>query len=471
MSSNNTKFYRKRNAMRLQLIQAKWSIVAIMLLMGNTSFGQTEVSSDTLKGWTLEQCIRYALTNNLSVKSQDLGIKIQENTYNASRYGLLPSISADLSQSTTFGRALDQTQYKFVDQTVSYANGSINANMVLFDGMQKQNTIKKNRFDLLASTSEFEKLKNDISLNIAASYLQILLNQELCQINENQLALTRDQVAQTQKLVDAGKVVMGNLLDIEAQQATEELQLVTAQNNLALSRLQLAQLLDLKDTSFHIVQPNLGAVDVALLSSDVQSTYQVAEANLPQIKTAKFKVESAKRSIKISKGQYLPQLSVSASYGSNYSVIDKWIFEPSDYAFMDQVRDRKSIGVQFRLSIPIFSGFSTRYGVSNSKVGYQRALLDLQVQQNTLFKEIQQASADAGAAYKRYAASMKSVETLGLSFEYTQNRFNLGLINSLDYNTAKNKLTKAKSDLLQARYEYIFKSKILDFYKGIPITL
>jgi len=464
--------------MRLFKCHTRWSLVAIMIFIGHTSYGQ-EVSSDTLnKGWTLEQCIRYALENNLSVKSQNLSLKVQENTYRASQLGLLPSITADASHSTTFGRALDQTQYTFVDNTVKNLNGSISANMVLLDGLQKQNTIKKNRFDLLASSSEFDKLKNDISLNITAAYLQILLDEELVRINENQLALTVQQVEQTRKLVDAGKVVMGNLLDIQAQAASEELQVVTAQNKLSLSKLQLIQLLDLKDTTFKIVMPQMESFEISAVVSDLESVYPIAEANLPQIKTAKFRAESAKTSIRIAQGQLYPQLSLSASYGSSYSdirerpVVDgsgQLVYEK--YPFFDQFKDNKSLGVYVRLSVPIFSGFSTRFNISSSKANYHRAEIALEVEKNNLYKEIQQASADAVAAYKRYAASNKSVETLGLSFDYTQNRFNLGLINSLDYNTAKNKLVKAQSDLLQARFEYIFKTKILDFYKGNPIKL
>lgn len=464
--------------MRLQIIHAKWSFVAITLLMGYTVFGQTKVSGDTLtKGWTLEQCIQYALANNLSIKSQDLGLKIQENTYTASKYHLLPTLSADASQSTTFGRALDQTTYTFVDNTVKNANGSISSSLVLFNGFQNQNTIRKNRFDFLASSSDFEKLKNDISLNITAAYLQILLNEELLQVSENQLALTSQQVEQTRKLVDAGKVVLGNLLDIQAQEAAEELQLVDAKNKLSLSQLQLIQLLDLKDSTLNITMPDLNGFEIASVISDLNSVYPIAEGNLPQIKSAKFKVESAKTAIKIAQGQHYPQLTLSASYGSSYSdsrerpIIVAGLPALEKYPFIDQVKDNKNLGIYFRLSVPIFSGFSTRFNISNSKANYQRASITLQVEQNTLYKEIQQASSDAVAAYKRYVASNKSVETLDLSFNYTQNRFNLGLINSLDYNTAKNKLTKAKSDLLQARYEYIFKSKILDFYKGVPIKL
>ena len=464
--------------MLLKRIQAKGTVLAFILLVGQSSFGQTEVRKDSATiGWTLEQCIRYALENNLSVKSQDLGLKVQENNYKASKYGLLPSVSADASQSTTFGRALDQTQYKYVDQTVNYTNGSINANLVLFDGLQKQNTIRKNRYDFLAATSEFEKLKNDISLNITAAYLQILLDEELCRVNENQLALTREQVDQTRKLVDAGKVVQGNLLDIQAQEAAEELQVVNSRNTLDLAKLQLIQLLDLKDTSFRVVLPDLNGFEIASVVSDLNAVYPVAEANLPQIKSAQFKAESAKTAIRIAQGQHYPQLSFSASYGSSYSDIRERIRIENGapitekYPFLDQMKDNKNVGIYFRLSIPIFSGFSTRFNISNSKANYQRAMIALQVEKNTLYKEIQQASSDAVASYKRFAASSKSVETLSLSFKYTQDRFNLGLINSLEYNTAKNKLAKAQSDLLQARYEYIFKSKILDFYKGNPIKL
>jgi len=464
--------------MQLQRIQLKWSVVALMLLVGHSSFGQTEPATDsTINGWSLEQCVRYALENNLSIKSQDLSLKVQENTYRASQYSLLPSLSADVSQSTTIGRAVDPTTYTFVDKTVMNGNGSISANVVLFNGCQKQNTIKKNRYDLLATSSEFEKLKNDISLNITAAYLQILLDEELYRVSENQLTLTQQQVTQTRKLVDAGKVVLGNLLDIQAQEASEELQLVNSKNKLALSNLQLIQLLDLTDTTFRIAQPALDGFDIALVTSDYNSVYPIAEGYLPQIKTAQFRVDGAKTAISIAQGGYYPQLTLGASYGSSYSdnrdqvTVVNGVPVSKSYPFFDQLRDNKNLGVYFRLSIPIFSGFSTRYNVSNSKANYHRSVIALQVEKNNLYKEIQQASSDAVASYNRYTASNKSVETLNQAFKYNENRFNVGLITSLEYNTAKNKLAKAQSDLLQARYEYIFKTKILDFYRGNPIKL
>jgi len=464
--------------MRFQRIQVKLSIVAIMLLIGHTSYGQVSALKDSsVNGWSLEQCIRYALENNLSIKSQGLGLKIQENTYRASQYSLLPSLNADASQSATFGRALDQTQYTFVDKTVMNSNGSITANLVLFDGLQKQNSIKKNRYDFMAASSEYDKLKNDISLNITAAYLQILLDEELYRISDNQLVLTRQQVEQTRKLVDAGKVVLGNLLDIQAQEASEELQLVNSKNRLNLSNLQLIQLLDLTDTTFRIAQPDLNSYEIVVVASDVESIYPIAESNLPQIKSAQFRSESAKTSINVARGQHFPQLTLGAQYGTSYSDIRERITLQNGvpvyekYPFFDQLKDNKNLGVFFRLSIPIFSGFATRYNVSNSKANYQKSLIALQVEKNTLYKEIQQASADAVAAYNKYAASNKSVETLNLAFKYTQDRFNVGLITSLEYNTAKNKLANAQSDLLQARYEYIFKTKIIDFYRGNPIKL
>jgi len=198
---------------------------------------------------------------------------------------------------------------------------------------------------------------------------------------------------------------------------------------------------------------------------------------MPEIKSAELKVKSAQKSIAIAKGGFYPQLSLSASYGSGYSDIRERIKlvngipVAEKYPFFDQMKDNATLGVYLNLSIPIFSGFSNHFNTSSAKANFQRAKINLDVEKNTLFKNIQQAYADAVASYRRYISSKKSVTTMQESYTYTENRFNLGLINSLDYNTAKNKLTKAQSDLLQAKYEYIFKTKILDFYRGIPITL
>lgn len=465
--------------MRFRIYVFRASLLAAMLqLLSLPVFSQESV--DTVKTpvkWTLEQCVQYALENNLSIKSQAMGLKIQENTLNASKYGLLPTIEASGSQSISNGRALDQTTYQFSNQTVKGNNVSLSGSMVLFAGLQRQNNIKKNKLDLMAGLQDFEKLKNDISLNIAAAFLQILFNQELTKVAEDQLSLTRQQVDQTKKLVDAGKVVIGNLLEIQSQEASEELQLVNAQNNLQMSKLTLSQYLDIRDTLFDIAVPNLDSVQIVSLNSQSQDIFPGAEKRMPEIKSAEFKMESAQKSIAIAKGGYIPQLSLNVSYGSGYSDIRERVKlvngvpVSEKYPFFDQMKDNVSLGVYLNLSIPIFSGMSNHYNVSTARANFQRAKINLDIEKNTLYKNIQQAYADAVASYRQYVSSKKSVTTMQESYTYTQNKFNLGLINSIDYNTAKNKLTKAQSDLLQAKYEYIFKTKILDFYRGMPIKL
>ncbi|HUW07100.1 MAG TPA: TolC family protein [Williamwhitmania sp.] len=466
--------------MRLQFFAFKAGmLVTTMLLLSLTSFSQEKIDSlqPTTTTWSLQKCISYALENNLSIKSQAEGLTVQKNTLNASRYGLLPSIDVGGTQSVSNGRALDQTTYQFSNQTVKYTNASLSGSMILFAGFQKQNSIKKNNLDLMAGLQDFEKLKNDISLNIAAAYLQILFNQELTKVADDQLSLTKLQVDQTKKLVDAGKVVIGNLLDVQAQEASEELQLVDAQNNLYMSKLTLTQYLDLRDSVIEVSAPNLDSVLIVSVNVQSQDIYPIAEKSMPEIKSAEFRVESAQKSIDIAKGGYYPQLSLNVSYGSSYSDVREQVKLVNGvpitekYPFFNQMKDNANLGVYLNLSIPIFSGFSNHYNTSSATANFQRAKINLDIEKNTLFKNIQQAYADAVASYRRYVSTKKSVATMQESYNYTQNRFNLGLINSIDYNTAKSKLTKAQSDLLQAKYEYIFKTKILDFYRGMPIKL
>jgi len=246
-------------------------LAATMQLFSLALFGQEKI--DTLQAsttkWSLQQCISYALENNLSIKSQAEGLRVQKNTLNASRYGLLPSIDISGSQSISNGRALDQSTYQFSNQTVKYTNASLSGSMVLFAGFQKQNSIQKNNLDLMSGVQDFEKLKNDITLNIAAAYLQILFNQELTKVADDQLSLTNQQVNQTKKLVDAGKVVVGNLLDIQAQEASEELQLVNAQNNLYMSKLTLSQYLDLRDSLLEVSAPDLDSVMIVSVGGSI----------------------------------------------------------------------------------------------------------------------------------------------------------------------------------------------------------
>ena len=447
--------------------------------------------------WSLEKCIEYAQNNNIQLKQQHLNTRINSNEYFQSKINLLPQLNAGVSHNFSFGRALDESTYEFTTgQTIQSSNFNLNASVDLFKGFQNKNSIQQKHYNLKASIQDEEKLKNDLSLNITSAYLQILFNQELVINAKKQLEVTIQQAERTAQLVNAGSLAKGSLLDIKAQKASEELQLIKADNQLQLSYLSLAQMLDLDSLeNFRIEKPEINILTKQVLTSS-KDIFNIAKNEMPQIKSSELKLKSNIEGMQIAKGLRYPTLSVYYSYGSRYSDIRQRIIGSqaqsilfgetasgedvfamsqipiySDYSFNDQILDNRNSVLAFNLSIPIFNKWQTNNSVSNAKISVLNAQYSVKNEQNQLLKDIQQAYADASAALKKYYATEKTVESLEESFRYTQQRFNVGMLNSIDFNNSKNKLSQAKSEFLQAKYEYIFKMNILNFYQGNKIEL
>ncbi len=422
--------------------------------------------------WSLEQCIQYAMENNLAIKQQKLSVELSQNAYTQSRASRIPSLNAGASPNLNYGRSIDPVTNLPVTDNVQSFNYSIRSSVPLFNGFQIRNTIEQNRLDLMASHKDVEKIQNDISLNIASAYLQILFNYELLEIAKNQLELTLMQVERTQALVEAGSVPQGNLLEIEAQAAAENLRVINAENQLNMSYLTLTQLLELTEPlDFQIEIPDFSDVAIQKLLYTVDEVYNEALETQPQIEIAQIDSEIAHRGLSIAQGRRSPSLSLSSSYSSHYRRLlrDGDVFGDPD-PFIDQVKDNQSIAFSLSLSIPIFNSLQTHTAVQNAKIGILNSEYSLQQTKNRLFNEIQQAYTDAVASYEKYIASEKAVQSMTEAFRYTEERFEVGMVNIVDYNLSKNQLTSARSDLLTAKYEYIFTTNILDFYLGNPVS-
>lgn len=286
-------------------------IVAVLLsIVFSNSYQQEK--------WSLEKCINYALENNIQIKQQELDTRNKNASLMQSRLDLLPSVNASLNQSYTLGRALDQTTYTFTeDQAITSSYFSVNSSVTLFNGLQGLNTIKQNRFNLLASLNDLENLENNISLNIAAAYLQILLNIELLDAAKGQLAVTGQQVERTRKLVNAGSLPHGSLLEIQAQAAAEELQVVNAENQMELAYLTLTQLLELDSVSgFEIATPEIYIIPEDDLNISIRYIYTEAQSALPRIKSAEYKLKSAESSLGIARGSRSPTFTLSGTYST-----------------------------------------------------------------------------------------------------------------------------------------------------------
>jgi outer membrane protein len=453
------------------------------------------------QAWSLEDCIQYAMENNIQIKQSVLNTEYNENLLKQSKLGQIPNLSGSANYTYSWGRALDQTTYQYTDnQQISSTSMGLSSYTNLFNGLQARNTIVQNRLNLMASYEDVQKVKNDISLNIAAAYLSIMFNKELLTVTGSQMEITGQQVERTKKMVDAGKLARGNFLELRAQYASEELNIVNAENQLAISLLNLQQTLDLPiDTAFDVVIPDLADPDEDPLVVNALDVYRTAEQEMPEIKSAMLGLESAEKGLAIAKGGRSPQLYLSANFNTGYSDIREQVINLSDpvpipigvtasgetvfttnpqgipeygaYPFFEQMRDNTSTGIGLGLSIPIFNGWQVNTSIANARIMHKNAELDLQSKKLTLYATIQQAYADALAALKKFNATQQALTSMEESFKYTEKKFEVGLVNTVDYNMSKNQLISTQSDLLQAKYDFIFRTKILNFYQGEPITL
>ncbi len=464
------------------------ALLLVPLLM-QTSFAQ-EV-------WTLQKCIDHALENNLQVEQSDLSVKTNESWLKQSKLSRYPTVNGSASHSYNFGRSVDPTTNDFVNNTIQSNFFGINANLVLFDGFQRNNTIKKTQTNLDAAKYNAEQTRNDITLAILTSYLQILFDRENVENSQNQLEVTSKLIERTSALVEAGVLVEGELFNLEAQLANEQVQLVDAKNRLELSYLDLKQLLNIEASRQIEIQEPVLSVNESGDSIDYGSFYQNVLDQHPGIKSSEVQLMSSQYDVEIAKSGLQPTLSVGASINTRYSSIGQEVVGSTSFTtpigylasdaselvladgsapvlqetpFGDQLNTNLSQSVGFNLSIPIFNGLQSRESVQRSKIQYLTNKSQNEQAKNQLRKEVEQALTNVRAAEQKYAAALKSKEANDKAFFYAQERYNQKLITSIDFVDAKNKLTTAESNVLQSKYDYIFKSKIIDFYLGKALT-
>ena len=474
----------------------KWKAVVIGTLLNS---GLSTYVTAQNKIWTLEDCIQYALENNIQVQQNELNQKLADYNLKQAKYNVLPDLNGFATHGYNFGQTIDPFTNQFANAQVQSNSFSLSSTFTIFNGFRNVNTIKRNQAQQEAAKLDLEKMKNDISLNIANSFLAILFNQELLKNAEAQIRVTQLQIDRIAQQVKAGALPEGAFKDINAQFATEELNVVNAENQLNISKLNLAQLLRLESfDDFEIVSPNLNNFNGVRELISPGSLYLSALETMPEVKSAEFGLYSAHKNTQIARSGYLPTLSVSGSIGTGYSGINRKVvgFEDPeiirtssftssgeevfttsttpifrDKPFTDQFSENENKTIRFSLAIPIFNRFSARIGVKRSLIQEQVADLNYESSKLTLRQNIESAYNDANAALKRYKAAEKSVAALETSFAYTQERFKVGIINSFDFNNEKNRLINAQSELLQAKYNYIFITKVLDFYQGGGISL
>jgi outer membrane protein len=435
-----------------------------MVFMGTTS---KIVAQDT---WSLQQCIDYAIENNIQIKQQALNTQYNDNQVRQAKANRLPNLNASFSNDYSFGRSLTyRNTYK--NENSASVSGALSTNITLFNGIVLTNTIKQRELDLQATIQDLQKAKDDIMLAISAGYLEILFAEELEHVTKAQIEMTQQQLDRTRQLVEAGSLARGALLEIEAQKAREELQLVNDHNRVQLGYLALYQFLELPiSESFKIEKPVLPELKANVSLSNSIDVFNNAINVRPEIKAAQLRVESALKQLDIAKGYRYPSLTLGANYYNLFNNKYSDIYGEK-ITFKDQLKNNGRSGVGLSLNIPIFNRNQVKIGISNASLQISDYEYRLQTARNTLRKDIEQAYTNALASFNRYISTKKAVSSMEEAFRYTEEKFNVGMVNSVDYNLSKNNLTAAQSNLLQAKYEYIFRTKILDFYNGIPIEL
>ena len=458
------------------------------------SFVSTAIYSQS---WSLQQCIDYALKNNLTLKQNELNVEMSDVSYKQSKATILPNLNAGANNTWNNGQKIDPYTNRFASSTILSENFYGQAQVTLWSGMQQYNNVKKNQYALMANKETYEQQKNDLALNVATSFLQVIYNQELLKVAQQQVSISKLQLERTQKLADAGSASLSSVYDIKAQLATDEYSYVTADNNYNLSLLALKQLLYLDSANnFSIEKPVFELAVTDLAAYKPIDIYQAALKSQHKIKSAEYNLISAEKNLSYSQGKNSPTLSLTGSLGTGYSALDKTVVSQSitgsqlvgytsnnDLVYTPTYSEvtktnlwttqlsnnlNKSLG--FTLNIPIFNGLSNMAGIKNAKLQVLTNKYGYDITRQQLYKTIVQAYTDAQGALNKYLSAKTAYETSQLSFTYAEQKFNVGALNSFDYNNSKNRVLRTQTDMLNAKYDFIFKLKVLDYYQGKPLA-
>ncbi|MEO6283588.1 MAG: TolC family protein [Dyadobacter sp.] len=472
------------------------------------AFAQNDVTQPA-NTYSLEDCIKIALETNPQLKQSELTVQTNGNIYAQSKWQRWPSISFSAGQGFSSGRNIDPFTNQFVQQNINSNNYQLGGQVTLFNGFQIKNTIKFNEANYNASAKDLDATRNDIMLNVALSYLQVITNQELIEVARRQVDASNLQVARTAKLVEAGTLAESNLLDLKAQLANDELTLVNAENNLETAKLNLKQYMNMPGSEqINVVKIEVADPSLKVYDATIQEIFETALANLPQMKAANMRIEAAKTNVDLAKGAAMPSLTLSGgvytayssaapkerfvSDGSGFTNTD--VISKTDYiivnnqqvpivqkisvpngalrtfGYLDQLNFNRNSAINLNLNIPIFTNFRVKYNVANAKL--QQKTYEYQAQQVllTIRKNVEQAYIDMNNSAKRYSATANQVRALQETFRVSQVRFDAGAINSVEYNIAKANLDKANGNLVQTKYDYVFRTKILDFYMNRPLS-
>jgi outer membrane protein len=452
------------------------------------------------KFWTLEECVTYALENNISIKASELDEELATISKKDAIGNFLPSLNANASHSWNIGLNQNITTGLLQNQTIQFTAVGMNVQVDIYNGLQNQSRLRRANLFQMSSQYQLLKMQEDIGLNVANAFLQILFNKENLKVRKEQLSFDQKQMERTKELLDAGLIPAGDLLDMKATASASQQQVTIAENALLISKLSLAQLLQLREfRDFDIQDPNFQAEQNVLLLMKPEEIYEKAKEIRTELKIARTNLEIAEKDIKIAKGAYQPNLRGFYSFNtrsSNSDSVTGFEVDPdnptSPIGFVEQTNQLvvqpnfirltggpvptldqfdtnkgQSVGVQ--LNVPIFNGFSVRNSVDRSKVEYERSKVAYEQQELDLARNVYTAFTDATGALNSYEAALETAEARKEAFRYAKERYDVGLMNSFDFNQSQTLFVNSLSEVLRTKYDYIFRIKILEFYFGIPI--
>ena len=416
--------------------------------------------------WTLAECIAHAQQNNTQVQQRQLQVERSDIELSTARYSRLPDLNASIGGDASFGRALtSDNTYRNNNQTSGSLNGS--ASMPLFQGMRINHQIKAGKLDLAAAIEDLERIREDVAINVMTLYLQVLYSKEMVGVAERQLELSTQQALRSRELAAAGKQPESAVYESEALAANDRMTLTQSRNDLQLALLDLSQALNRESAAgFDIVEPVLDSVALETLHhlGNPDAVYAYAAENRPHIRAEKLRLESSEHAVDVARSALYPTLSLSGGYGTG-------VYSADDSKFWAQMRHNSREYVGLSLGIPIFNRRATRNNIRTARIAVRRQQLAVTEAERALRKEIEQAWYNADAAYAKYRAADAAFASAEVAFSYEQAKAEAGRSTVFDFNDAKTRMEKAAAEAVQAKYEFVFRSKILDFYRGEPLRL
>ncbi len=414
--------------------------------------------------WTLRQCIDYAIENSITIKQRANAVEQSAIDVNTAKWSRLPNLNGSAGQGWSWGRAPSPVDNSYNDTHSSSTSLRVGTSVPLFTGLQIPNQYAYTKLAFKAAIEDLNKIKEDISINVASAYLQVLSNFEIHQVALKQVELSTSQYRRLQTMLEVGKAAPAEVAEAKARVAQDEMNAVQASNNYQLALLDLSQLLELPTPEGFVLDTSEALPDFTPLTPP-DAIYTEALGNKPEIKAAQYRLTSSEKSIRIAQSAYYPQLSFSADLSTSYYTLAG----VSADAFGKQLKNNLNKYAGFNLSIPLFNRFTTRNRVRTARLQQQSLALELDNAKKVLYKEIQQAWYNAVAAESKYNSSLVAVDANRIAFQLISEKFDNGKATLLQYDEAKQNLAKAEADQVQAKFGYLFSVKVLDFYKGIQI--